>query len=303
MSNYKNFVVDKKDTKPEIPKSVRKLIGPKASITKRVQKALNDNPGSYCISWSEVFACTWSIIKVKYKTNGIFPPSVIVDHKNTPETENFTTEAMVNASWLNWSDANGNVKQIIPKYIELRIYHRNVMQCVYEKFKHYVPETAMIAYMTNIGFHEYHHYLDYYDKSFDVDVKLGDDYTIEDYYASTGDMYNFINNKDEVADERETERAAILDTLQYMAYAFAGENNGKNGLQLIPGGPYDLLLREKNDHRYRMASYMCEYLWMQWHIDFDDDDDLREYERRQKKILLEFKRRYEKDPKKMIIVD
>lgn len=261
MSQYKDIVANKKkDPESRIPKDVRKLMGPKKPHSMRRTKILDENPGSYCISWKDVAMSVWSTIKTMYKTNGIFPPSIIVDHKNTPGTDTYTTEAQINASWLSWSDSGGNVKTVIPSYVELRVYHKNVMKCVYEDFKHNIPEEAMIAYMVNILFHEYHHYLDYYDLSYDVDEKLSDKFSIDDYFNSTGKMREFVFNKDEVKDECETECSAILDTLRYMRYAYADGIHPKESLKVIPGGPFDLLLRKKYGTKYRMSSLMCEYL-------------------------------------------
>lgn len=67
-----------------------------------------------------------------------------------------------------------------------------------------------------------------------------------------------------------------------------------------------MLLREKNGKDYRMASLMVEYEWIQWHLDFDDNltnEDIAKYEQRKKKIFIEFKRQFDKNPTKMIIVD
>lgn len=304
MNNYQQLVLNK--NRPKIPKDVRKLMGPKGSISEVREKALAENPGSYCISWRDIAICVWSVVNTMYKTHGIFPPSIIIDHKNAPETDTFRTEAIVNTTWLSYKNNDGNTRTVIPQYMELRIYHKNVMQCVYKAFKHYLPESAMIAYMTAIIFHEYHHYLDYYDLSYEMNKRLSDKYTADEYFQASNKMYAFVHDKDVTADERETERSALIDTLTYMAFAYGGRSGCSDVLKIIPGGPYDMLLREKNGKDYRMASLMVEYEWIQWHLDFDDNltnEDIAKYEQRKKKIFIEFKRQFDKNPTKMIIVD
>jgi len=307
MTQYKQNVTDKNnDPGSKIPKDVRKLMGPKKSYTERRTEVLDENPGSYCISWQDVAMSIWSTIRTMYKTNGIFPPSIIVDHKNTPGTDTYRTEAQINASWMSWRDSDDRVKVIFPNYVELRIYHKNVMRCVYEKFKHNIPEEAMIAYMVAIIFHEYHHYLDYYDLSYDVDEKLSDEYSVDEYFNATGKMREFVYDKDEVKDECETEHSAILDTLRYMRYAYADGMHPKEGLAIIPGGPFDLMLRDKYKTKYRIASLMCEHLWIQWHHDFDEnltDEDHAKYNLQQKKICHSLKKHCDKFPSKMFIID
>lgn len=305
MNNYQQLVL--KQNKPKVPKDVRKLMGPKGTISDAREKALAENPGSYCISWRDIAMCIWSVVNTMYKTHGIFPPSIIIDHKNAPQTDTYRTQAIVNTTWLTYKNSDGNVRSVTPQYMELRIYHKNVMECVYESFKHYLPEAAMIAYMSCIMFHEYHHYLDYYELSYEMNKRLGDEYTTDEYFQASNKMHAFIHDKDTIADECETEQSSLIDTLAYMAFAYGGRSGcGKDILKIIPGGPYDLFLREKSGKDYRMASLMVEYQWIQWHLDFDNNltsEDIAKYERRKKKIFIEFKRQFDKNPTKMIIVD
>lgn len=92
MSLYKELVVN--GGKIKTPKSIDKLMGKKSwDIAGRKKDALAENPGSYVISWMEVLSCAWSYMKTHWETNGIFPPSIIIDHKHTPQNEYYRTGA------------------------------------------------------------------------------------------------------------------------------------------------------------------------------------------------------------------
>lgn len=297
MSLYKELVVN--GGKIKTPKSIDKLMGKKSwDIAGRKKDALAENPGSYVISWMEVLSCAWSYMKTHWETNGIFPPSIIIDHKHTPQNEYYRTGAQINTAWRVWRNSAGDATQIFPSYMELRVYHKNIMQMVYDKFGHTLPETAMIAYMTNTGIHEFIHFLNYYDQSKDVDTAFWGE---ENYMDSVKKMDEFVFSRDTAKDEYETERDAIISTLQYMRYCYGDQVN--TTLEAIPGGPYDLFCREKFGGGYRMASLMCEYLWQDLRQDFEEGCDLNELQKYKRKLVHEFSKFTTKHPTKMIIID
>jgi len=293
----------------DFSEEVKRLMNVKSfNFSENAQKILDENPNSFVLSWMDTAISAWSFIRTVYETRGIFPPSIMIDRKAKPETENNITQAAINAAWRFTLDSNGKVKIIIPTYVECRIYHKNVMKHIRGFWNRYIPRWSMSAYMMCIVMHEFIHYINFYDYSYEVDKTLSDGHTVDEYTISLDKMYQWICNKDQekiIEDECETEHDAIIQTLRYMAYSAFGAF--PTSLEIIPGGPFDKHLRRQGNDDYNMASYMCEYNWYRWERDFktdaEDKDRIDKLSRHMFELIGKMRRYAKKNPAKMFIID
>lgn len=287
----------------DFPADVNKLMNlDSIHISENKRKVIEKNPDAYVISWMEVASCCWTYMQTHYSTRGIFPPNIMIDRKNKPETEHMITGAAMNIAWRFWRDEKGKASNLFPSYCELRVYHKNIMGIIRKMIGHDIPEMAMLTYMTNTFMHEYIHYLDYYDKSYDVDLArdgIGD----TSYLESVDIMDNYLFKKDTVENEHKTERQAILNTMQYLGWSQTDEHTD---LEIIPGGPFDLFRRKIFSEKYTLMSIMCEIMWIDMQVDFETEngsDKETELLTHKWELVDELKKYQKKNKKKMIIID
>lgn len=257
------------------------------------------DPDRTVISYSEVYGVLWDWMMANYELPVIMPPPLIVDYRDDPphSTRGGKIVGLGMASFNSYTryfdstlgqDENGNtlIRGATIKY-ECRVYHKNILQRIRNTWGEYASGNAIIFDIAHTLIHEIFHYIthsEYIEACYSKKSPQEYEKAIRDYTAF---VYDIGSEHDETTNE---DRALSLFNEWAMRSVLALQHSRDRiadvDLTVIPGGPYDLFLREKNE-TYRMNSMLVELENIGSILDYKriSNDECKRLNKRKAKII------------------